>query len=76
MATGGVSVGGAYIDSTIKNLDPANVEIGAVAGSGASKVTEKISSGISAAVVGSITTEVVGDKVADRWDAREKNNDN
>ena len=76
LLTGGVSVGGAYVGSTIKGEDPTNAMIGAgvgsAIGSGASKITENVSSEIGGAVVGSITSEVVGGKVTDQLDARKK----
>ncbi|MEX7632230.1 VENN motif pre-toxin domain-containing protein, partial [Serratia marcescens] len=80
LLTGGVSVGGAYVGSTIKGEDPTNAMIGAgvgsAIGSGASKITENVSSEIGGAVVGSITSEVVGGKVTDQLDARKKANEN
>ena len=80
LLTGAVSVGGAYVGSTIKGEDPTNAMIGAgvgsAIGSGAGKVTENVSSEIGGAVVGSITSEVVGGKVTDQLDARKKANEN
>lgn len=76
LLTGGVSVGGAYVGSTIKGEDPTNAMIGAgvgsAIGSGASKITENVSSEIGGSVVGSITSEVVGGKVTDQLESRKK----
>jgi filamentous hemagglutinin len=76
--TGGISIGGAYIGGKIKGEDPTNAMIGAgigaAIGSGASTVTEKVSTGIGGAVVGSVTAEVVGGKIKDQLDARNKKN--
>lgn len=78
--TGGISVGGAYVGSTIKGEDPTNAMIGAgvgsAAGSLAGKITEKASSEIGGAVVGSIVSEVAGGKATNQLDARKKNNEN
>lgn len=71
LLTGGVSVGGAYVGSTIKGEDPTNAMIGAggrsATGSGASKVVtdqlKPIISGpaaeVTGAVVGSLTSEAL-----------------
>ncbi|MBH2759921.1 hypothetical protein [Serratia ureilytica] len=76
LLTGGVSVGGAYVGSTIKGEDPTNAMIGAgigsVAGSGASKVvTDQLKPIISgpAAVVGSLTSEALGTEVSSQLDS-------
>nr|WP_237391196.1 VENN motif pre-toxin domain-containing protein [Cedecea sulfonylureivorans] len=80
LLTEGVSIGGAYIGSTIKGEDPTNAMIGAgvgtAAGSVAGKITEKVSSEIGGAVVGSLTSEVAGGKVTDQLDKRKKDNEN
>lgn len=79
MLTGGVSVGGAYVGSTIKGEDPTNAMIGAgvgsVAGSGAGKVvTDKLKPIISdgsaeliGAGTGAITSELTGSKTQENW---------
>ncbi|WP_253718559.1 hemagglutinin repeat-containing protein [Serratia marcescens] len=81
LLTGGVSVGGAYVGSTIKGEDPTNAIIGAgvgsVAGSGASKVVtdqlKPIISGpaaeVTGAVVGSLTSEALGTEVSSQLDS-------
>lgn len=78
VVTGGVSIGGAYVGSTIKGDDPTNAMIGAgvgsVAGSGASKVvTDRlkpiVSDNLSEAAgtaLGSVASEVVGSKMQDK----------
>ncbi|HEN3638656.1 TPA: hypothetical protein U5E40_003323 [Yersinia enterocolitica] len=79
--TGAISVGGAYVGSTIKGEDPTNAMIGAgvgsVAGSGTSKVvTDKLNPIISGpgaevtgAVVGSLTSEALGSEVSSQLDS-------
>lgn len=78
VVTGGISVGGAYVGSTIKGEDPTNAMIGAGigagAGSGASKVVTDqlkpiISHGAAETVGnigGSLASEIVGSKAQDK----------
>ncbi|MGK0688340.1 hypothetical protein ACSFC0_23610 [Serratia marcescens] len=78
LLTGGVSVGGAYVGSTIKGEDPTNAMIGAgvgsVAGSGASKVVTDqlkpiVTNGAAETIGnigGSLASEIVGGKVQDK----------
>ncbi|VEI63192.1 Uncharacterised protein [Serratia rubidaea] len=80
--TGGISVGGAYVGSTIKGEDPTNAMIGAgvgaAAGSGTSKVvTDKLKpilSGEAADLTGNIfgsgASELVGSEMQNQLDAR------
>ena len=82
LLTGGVSVGGAYVGSTIKGEDPTNAMIGAgvgsVAGSGAGKVvTDKLKPIISdgsaeliGAGTGAITSELTGSKTQEKLDGK------
>ncbi|MEB7586614.1 hypothetical protein NGC36_15175 [Serratia rubidaea] len=76
--TGGISVGGAYVGSTIKGEDPTNsmigAGVGAAAGSGASKVVTDqlkplVSNGAAETVGnigGSLASEIVSGKVQDK----------
>lgn len=76
--TGGISIGGAYVGSTIKGEDPQNAMIGAglgsAAGSGVGKVVTDnlkpiVSDNISEAAgtaLGSVVSEVVGSKAQDK----------
>lgn len=81
--TGGISVGGAYVGSTIKGEDPTNAMIGAgvgvVAGAGAGKVVDKVSpvaneatSGIGGAVIGSLASEGASATVTEELNKRDK----
>lgn len=81
VVTGGISIGGAYVGSTIKGEDPTNAMIGAgvgaAAGSGASKVvTDKLKPIISGSgaevtgsVVGSLTSEALGSEISSQLDS-------
>lgn len=78
LLTGGVSVGGAYVGSTIKGEEPTNAMIGAgvgsVAGSGVSKVVTDqlkpiVTNGAAETIGnigGSLASEIVGGKVQDK----------
>ncbi|HFD3890539.1 VENN motif pre-toxin domain-containing protein [Serratia nevei] len=82
LLTGGVSVGGAYVGSTIKGEDPTNAMIGAgvgsAAGIGAGKVvTDKLKPIISdgsaeliGAGTGAITSELTGSKTQEKLDGK------
>ncbi|BEO28406.1 16S rRNA endonuclease CdiA [Serratia marcescens] len=87
LLTGGVSVGGAYVGSTIKGEDPTNAMIGAgvgsVAGSGAGKaigdklkpiVTDNTADTLGA-IGGAFVSENVGTAVQDQISAHEKPGD-
>ncbi|HHK8055764.1 TPA: VENN motif pre-toxin domain-containing protein, partial [Serratia marcescens] len=87
LLTGGVSVGGAYVGSTIKGEDPTNAMIGAgvgsVAGSGAGKVIgDKLKPIVTdntadtlGAIGGAFVSENVGTAVQDQISAHEKPGD-
>ncbi|HAT4983607.1 TPA: hypothetical protein I9786_001981 [Serratia marcescens] len=87
LLTGGVSVGGAYVGSTIKGEDPTNAMIGAgvgsVAGSGAGKVIgdklKPIVTDNTADTLGAIgdafVSENVGTAIQDQISAHEKPGD-
>ncbi|OUR01098.1 hypothetical protein B5M10_10920 [Pluralibacter gergoviae] len=82
--TGGISVGGAYVGSTIKGEDPTNSMIGAgvgsVAGSGVGKVvTDKLklvvpgsAADLTGDIFGSGASEVVGSETQNQLDARKE----
>lgn len=87
LLTGGVSVGGAYVGSTIKGEDPTNAMIGAgvgsVAGSGAGKVIgDKLKPIVTdntadtlGAIGGAFVSENVGTAIQDQISAHEKPGD-
>ena len=82
--TGGVSVGGAYVGSTIKGEDPTNAMIGAgvgsAAGSGVGKVvTDKLkpvvpgsATDLTGDIFGSGAAELVGSETQNQLDARKE----